>query len=524
MESPMKKKQAPKGMLIGAIDIGSSAIRMTLTEQTADASLQSLENVQQDIALGRDVFTTGRIEPETMQEAVEILRKYKQILQMYGLISTFKLRVMATSAVREAENKEAFIDRIFVATGFDVEVYSDSDINRIIYMGLIQTLAKHKQLKKGELLAVEIGGGITSYLGFDQGNIKFAKNSRLGLLRLAQQIVPTSQNDAKYKRFLSDQIDASLEGIKSIKFNSPRPKILLLGGDARFAASVLCKTWESEGYAKIKLKDLEHFTNHLFELDEQEIMQRYKISYFMTQTWAIALLAYCRIAGKFNAKEIHVSNNSTRDGMIAEVLGASQGATQFSQQMRLSAIELGRKYFFNEKHARTVAHYAVSIFEFLNRQHGLGMEDKVMLEIAGFLHDIGVYVSPQNHHIHSKYLIEHSDLFGLSEKNVRMVALIARYHRKELFIQNNEELTYLSKEDRIALLKLSAIIRIADALDRSHQNRLGAQIKFQILGDIFQIVPSKRVQDVSLEHFSLQMKGNLFEDVFGLKCQLLPNP
>ncbi len=509
--------------LVAAIDIGTTAVRMLLAEVHHTHEWRTLEDVSQSIPLGKDVHAMRRILPDTAAALVSALRQFKRLLSEYAPPEHVHIHVIATSAFREAENREAVTERIFLATGLQVNLASSVDITRMMYMGLSIPLRQHAYLKKGELLSVELGGGMTEFLGFDNGNIRFAKTTRLGLSRLSEQLSESHFVKNSVVSFLTDQISSSLDSLNTMKYRLKSPKILVMGGEARFIARALTLPLSTEGIVALELSKLRELSKKLFSMTPEQIAVEFHIPYHDAETTVIAVLGYILLAEMFNQRKIFISNVTLRDGMIAEILGGVHWNEEFCSQVLASAIDIGEKYFWSRQHAETVANYATSIFTALRHEHGLSRQHKLILEVAALLHDIGAFISARNHHIHSMYLIQNSDLFGLNEQHIQMIALIARYHRKASPIFDDPEFSALIPSERIVLLKLAGILRVADALDRSHDTRLGKKLRFSIRNNYFEIYPSRSITDVSVEAYSLKAKGALFADVFGLQPLICPN-
>lgn len=517
MENIVRPKKNVQPRLAAAIDIGASAVRMLLAEVHAGGKWHAIENVSQAIPLGKDVFNHGRILPETAGALITTLRQYRRLLNDYAPPDQISVKGVATSALREAQNREAVIDRIFMATGIQVTIASDVDINRMTYLGLTPVFREHPLLAKGELLAAEIGGGLSEFLGFDSGTIKFSKSSRLGLIRLAEQIIDNPLPKNKIVSFLTDQITASIETLKGMKFKTRTPKLLLLGSEARFAALILDPSWREKGLACLDVTAVAKLAHKLIVDGAEKAATEYRILYHEAETMGIALLGYVQLAEWYGIRKLYVSPASLRDGIIAELIGGSHWTQEFCSQVRASSIDIGEKYFWSRRHAMTVATYATAIFDALSVEHGLSSHYRLLLEVASMLHDIGSFISAKDHHEHSMYLIRYSDLFGLGDQHRDLIALIARYHRKKMPLQSDPLFAALSPANRVVLLKLAGILRVADALDRSHTTRLGGHLKFRMIESRFEIIPLKSVADSAVESFSLKAKGNLFEDVFGLE-------
>ncbi|MEP0062192.1 MAG: exopolyphosphatase, partial [Rhodopirellula bahusiensis] len=173
---------------VAAIDIGATSIRMAIAEILPDGSVRTLESLLQPVDLGRDAFETRRLSRKGIERAAAVLRRFRRVLREYGIDSTNDIRVVATSAVREASNRVAFIDRVYVATGLDVEPIDEAEVNRITYMGITPQLMALAETAESKSLVVEVGGGSTELLVIRGGNVLHSESFRLGSLRLLQTL------------------------------------------------------------------------------------------------------------------------------------------------------------------------------------------------------------------------------------------------------------------------------------------------------------------------------------------------
>jgi exopolyphosphatase/guanosine-5'-triphosphate,3'-diphosphate pyrophosphatase len=207
-----------------------------------------------------------------------------------------------------------------------------------------------------------------------------------------------------------------------------------------------------------------------------------------------------------------------RRGLLMKMAGISVTTARYAEQLAHSAATLGRKYHFDEKHSTHVADLSLMLFRALRADHGLGPQAEILLRTAGLLHDIGAFVSNNSHHKHSMYLILNSELFGLTRRDNTMVALIARYHRRSVPRLTHPEYAALDRDSRLVVAKLAAILRVADAMDRSHLQHIRDITCSREERRFVLTVPD--VEDVTLERLAVKEKGTLFESIFGLQVIL----
>jgi exopolyphosphatase/guanosine-5'-triphosphate,3'-diphosphate pyrophosphatase len=190
-------------------------------------------------------------------------------------------------------------------------------------------------------------------------------------------------------------------------------------------------------------------------------------------------------------------------------------ASEMHRQVVASAAALGRKFRYDEDHARHVTELALRLFDALSREHGLGPRERLLLETASLLHDIGTFIRTSGHHKHGEYIVANSEIFGLNRSDLTIVSNVVRYHRKAPPASTHVNFIALPREDRIVVMKLGAILRIADALDRGHDQRIrGLSVERH---EDRLVMHSEGGGDFSLERLSLAEKGDMFEDVFGLE-------
>lgn len=505
---------------VAVIDIGTSSIRMAIGEINADGSVRTLEELAQAVSLGKDTFTRGDISRQTIEDSVRVLGKYRELLSAYGINRPDQLRCVATSAVREASNKLAFIDRVYIATGFQIEPIDESEVSRITYLGIQPTLRQHPDLAATRSIVVEVGAGSTEVLVVDRGQVVFSHTYNLGSLRLRQTLETLRTPRDKEREIMENHIDRFITQVmQQIDDDTPHaPEIIALGGDFRFAAHELVKDHIEESLAKIDLDTFGSFVNAMFPLSDDELMHEYHLTFSDAETLGPALLTLLKFARKLKVGHIRVSDVNLRDGLLQDMAHSGIWTDDFVDQALNSAMELGRKYSFDESHARHVAHLSRMLFVALQPVHRLEPRFSVLLKIAALLHEIGMYIGVSSYHKHSMYLIQNSELFGLSRRDLALVAHVARYHRRASPKPIHPGYATLDREDRVIVAKLAGMLRISDALDRSYSQRI-KEFTCSIQGERL-VISIPGVEDLSLEQVALKQTVNLFEETFGLSVLL----
>ena len=507
---------------VAVIDIGATSIRMAIAEVAADGQVRMLESLAQAVSLGKDTFTTGSIHATTTEECVRVLASYRQLLDEYGITGEAQIHVVATSAVREATNRLAFLKRIYVATEFRVEPFDEAAVNRVTYLGVRPLLASEPKLAKGRTLVIEVGGGSTEVLLVDRGNVAYAHTYRLGALRLRKTIEAFHAPTGKVRRIMESQIQRIAEELRShVPADGPLT-LIALGGDMRFAAGQIKPSWDGHSLVSLRVSELREFTERMLSMSVDEAMHKHHLGFSDAEAVGPALLTYSQLAEALQLKRFLVSPINLRDGLIKEMVSRAVWSDDFASQIIRSAIDFGRRFGFAEAHGRHVSDLCRVLFRALQSEHKLDSRYEVILHVAGLLHDVGYAVNARSHHKHSMYLINNGDLFGLSKRDVLLAALTARYHRRSSPKPGHEGYATLDWENRANLVKMAAMLRVADALDRSNSQRIKDIICSRVDGRLVISVPG--ADDLSVEQLALRQKATLFIEVYGMPVLLRNAP
>jgi exopolyphosphatase/guanosine-5'-triphosphate,3'-diphosphate pyrophosphatase len=512
-ESAERKESAVRSVAV--IDIGASSIRMSVAEITPDGKFRTLDTLVQAVDLGREAFDTRRISRATIERSVNILRRFQRVLKEYGIRGSANIRVVATSAVREAINRLAFSDRVYIATGLIVEVIDEAEVNRVTFMGVNPHLEHDPSLRAARSIVVEVGGGSTELLVLRDGNMLFSDTLRLGSLRLLQSLEPVNASVGRRRQLMEYQIARVIDEVAELIPEESETQLIAIGGDIRFAARCMLEHWEPDTLAEIQIAQLEALTAEAIRLDEDALVKKYAISYIEASTVGPALLVYLMLAKHFSIERILVSDSNLREGLLYEMAVGGSWTEAFRKQIIRSALTLGRRCDFDEEHALHVANLATELFGQLRREHHLPDRYEVILHVAAILYQIGSFINTRSSHKHAMYIIRNSELFGLSRNNLLLVGLVARYHRRASPQPTHEGYAMLPREDRVVVSKLAAILRVAIALDETRSGRV-SQVRC-VREPKRLIIETPGIDDVSIEQLGLRQNGGLFLEVFGIQ-------
>ena len=523
--SEIPAERRPSGIVfpMAVIELGTSAIRMAIGETDGVSGVRMLEQLVRGVSLGKDTFTRREIKRETLLQCVNVLKSYRRKLEEYQCINPQHIRVVATSAVREATNRMAFLDRIYTSTGFIVEPIDDAEIARVTYLGIRPLLEREPELRDAMTLLMEVGGGNTEILLLRGRNIIHSQSYRLGSLRLQQMIKQYHAARDQTLSIMHGQIDRALEQLRDVIPQYGNIELLALGGDVRFAAKTLQLDVADADVIRVPLPKLRRLTNELSQLSVEQIMSKHHLELTQAETLLPALLTHVRMARMLNADHLLVTGFNLRDALLQGMMQPADWSEDFREQIIRSAEELARKFQLDLDHSQHVAELSGQIFRALRPVHQMDVRCETILYVAALLYEAGLFVSTPSYHKHSYYLIINSEIFGLNSLDHKLVALVARYHRRAAPKPTHEAFAELDRDSRVVLSRLSSILRIAIALAQSRSQRI-REMDCAVEKTRLIIRARGRTGDLSMEQLELRQNAGFFEDVFGLSVLLRESP
>ena len=511
-------KSAVAARTVAAIDVGANSIRMVIAEVLPDGRIEVLERLQRAVRLGQDTFRRGRLGAASMRAAVAVLRDYRQLLRLYQVE---RMRAVATSAAREASNADTFLDRIVMATGLHVEVIGTSEESRLTVSAVRQAVGDALGVGQDEALIADVGGGSTLLTLLKDGEIVTSQSLRLGSIRLQEMFSTSEDSPQRSAEMLRYHIANVLAAVQSsLPLRNVR-SFMAVGGDARFAARQIGRPTDSEDLVLVDPAEFDKLVDRCESHTAEELSKRYGLPFAEAETLNPALLVYQNLLRLTQARQMIVSHVSMRDGLLLELARAVTGQEDQAllEGVIHSATAMAQKYHVDMKHARNVADVAVLLFDELQAEHGLGPRQRLLLQVAGLLHEVGGFVSSRSHHKHSYYLIANSEIFGLNRDEIALVAQtrpLPSPQRAEAVARGIHGACRAKR--RVVVNKLAAMFRVADALARGHI-RQARDLRFERQGDDL-IVCIPGVPDLLLEERAIAAKGDLFEDIYGMKVRL----
>jgi exopolyphosphatase/guanosine-5'-triphosphate,3'-diphosphate pyrophosphatase len=355
----------------------------------------------------------------------------------------------------------------------------------------------------------------------DDMGMLWSESHTMGSVRILEELSEAKPDPRGLKKLISDYV-STLRIPSPAQYWSPAG-FVATGGNIEALASLAGSTKDSQGVARLPAADLRSSIDLLSRLSYQERISQLGLREDRADVILPAAMVYHHLARVAGANEILVPGVGVKEGILLDLVDDLASHTTHElrreQQLTKATISFGRRFMFDEAHGLQVARLALSIFDQLSEVHELGSADRRLLLAASLLHDIGAFVGHKKHHKHSLYLISHSELPGLSENEMLMVANIARYHRKNIPMERHPDFMLLNERDRARTTVMAAILRVADALDRAHLQSV-ENVKVTV-GKRVLSIRLKGQGDLLLERWAVARKTSLLAKTFARTVSVL---
>lgn len=459
----------PKPITLAAIDTGSNAIRVIIANAHSAGDLVTVEAERMPIRLGHLTFTQGELDKKALEEAVGAYGRFRKLFEQHGVE---RYRAVATSAVRNANNREDLLDRIYREIGLDVEVIDGEEEARLVRKAVLHAFADQAPPS----LIVDLGGGSLEVIT-RLGEAWQTSSMRIGTVRLLETFGLSGAISEDEGRMIRRYVASALS--QSLPPESWDPSITeaaACGGNAEELAKLFGSTSKKER-PTLKRSALEEALPKILAADVEERMKRWNVRKDRAEVMGVASLVLATVADHLKLKRLQVPGVGIREGVLLDLAEASVGDLRDVQEpARIAAARtFAARMAHNTAHGEQVRRISASLFDQLQDVHGLPEESRIILELAALLHDIGEVVHRRSHHKHSEYLILNGRIPGLESPMRELVAATARAHRKSPPDPKKHQ-TYgrLDGEQRELVRKLSALLRLADALDGDHRQQIVA--------------------------------------------------
>ncbi|MFQ4140688.1 Ppx/GppA phosphatase family protein [Chlorogloeopsis sp. ULAP02] len=515
--------------IIAAIDLGTNSLHMVIVQiEPTLPAFSIIGREKETVRLGDRDLVTGCLKPEVIERAIACLRRFQEVAKT---LNAETIVAVATSAVREAPNGKEFLHQVEVELGLSVDLISGQEEARRIYLGVLSGMEFNNQPH----VIIDIGGGSTEIILGDSYEERTLTSTKIGAVRLTNELIstdPVSNVEFQYlQAYARGMLERSVEEVLANLHFGEYPRLVGTSGTIETMAAINAR--EKLGFVpntlngyQLSLKDLRDSVNRLRKMTNSERATIPGMPEKRSEVILAGAVILQEAMSLLGVESLTVCERSLREGVIVDWMlthSLIEDRLRYQSSVRQrSVLKSAKKYHVNLEHSDRVAVFALSIFDQTQGiLHNWGAEERQLLWAAAILHNCGHYVSHDSHHKHSYYLIRNGELLGYTETEIEIIANLARYHRKSPPKKKHENFrNLLHKEHRQLVSQLSAILRLAVALDR---RQIGAitQLKCEFYPDsrLFRIrvFPSRPDDDCGLELWSLDYKKGVFEAEFNVE-------
>jgi exopolyphosphatase/guanosine-5'-triphosphate,3'-diphosphate pyrophosphatase len=501
-----------KNNLIAAIDVGSHAIRMKIGEIDEEGNFKELESLRKTAVLGHDTFNDGKISYESVDTVCNILKMFKKCMKDYRITD---YKAMATSAIREAENKDYIIDQIKLKTGLDIKVIDNAREQYLTHKAIKRKIDNFDSLIEKGVVMVVIGAGSIQITLYKNSQLISSQNVKLGALRVKEVLGDLERESFSYYKILEEYIRVNIESIDFFKRSNDYNHFIAVGGEITTISKLINEEHIEQDIIYINRKQFEILYKEFLHKSTEEILE-YNIERERAEIIIPSMMLFKKFLDKSRTDKILVPNITLSDGIIMDIYEEKYNLDK--EEMSLKDIftcvkNIAKKYDYNKDHSLDVEKNAKIIFDNCKDIHGLESE-RHLLRIAAILHDIGKYISVYNTHILSYTIIKSIEIFGISNEQLEIIANVARYNSVETPSIRDINFGKLSNKNKVIVGKLAAILRLANALDKSHNQKI--EIISVKRRNKQLIIYGKSSANTMLEMWTFKKKAEFFKEVFGI--------
>lgn len=500
--------------IFAAIDVGSFELAMKIYEISGKSGLKEIDHIRHRLPLGRDSYNTGKISFSKIEELCRVLREFDTIMKSYK-VSDYK--AYGTSAIRETANTMIVIDEIKNRTGIEIEVLSNSEQRFLDYKSIASKGQDfHKIIESGTAI-VDIGGGNIQLSLFENDTLVSTQAIKLGVLRLYDLLQVMRARPTQYEAVLGDMIDGQLSVFRKLYMKDRQINNLIIMDE--YVSTVVNRTSIASKNGTIDAKDFIEFASRLFNVSDDEIAEELSVSDESIPMLKISATIIRHMVELCDASLIWAPGVTICDGIAyeyAEKCKLKILAHDFDKDILACATNISKRYLGSKKRSEAIGVIALEIFDAMKKVHGMGKRERFLLSLATILHDCGKFINMTNVGECSYSIIMNTEIIGLSHQEREIVAYVVRFnHDPFMYYEEIAADSIMDKSAYLTIAKLTAILRIAGGLDKSHKQKF-KKVKAELKDDKL-IIALSGAENVLYEMNSFNKKSSFFGEVYSIE-------
>ena len=498
-----------------AINVGSFELELGIYEISARSGIRQIDRMRHVISLGSETYKNGKISYGMVEELCQVLGDFSAVMKTYRVKD---YRAYATSAMREARNSQIVIDQIRVRTGIEVRIISNSEQRFLSYKAVASRDAEFdKNIRSGTAI-VDVSFGSMQISLFDKNLLISTQNLPLGVLRIRGLLSPVRTTLEKNRELIAEMVDNELFNYKKMYLKDRQIQHVIGIGEI----ILYMFRFENRGAAmeRVSREEFDAFYERLSRMSESEMEEHFGVNSEYAALLMPGAIIYKKIMELSGAEMLWIPGIRLCDGIAAEYAMDSKKLRlkhNFDNDIITASRNMAKRYRCQSSHAEAVEKYALEIFDVMKKYHGMGARERLLLQIAVILHACGKFISVKNSNECAYNIIMSTEIIGISHPERVMIADIVRYNIRHFDYNMVREETGMAENRDATILtaKLTAILRLANSMDRGHRQKL-KNCRITVKNGKL-IVSTEYPGDITLEAMSFEQKAEFFEEIFGIR-------
>lgn len=502
--------------VFAAVDLGSYALEMKIYEMSQKKGVKEIDHVSHKIDLGTETYATGQISASHMDELIRILTDYNKIMEGYGVS---RYQAYGTSAMRETRDIDTVLELLRQRTGLEIDILSNSEQRFLDYKSVALNNERFFKFLEKPTAIVDVGGGSIQISLFENDTLVTTQQIRLGVLRLHSTMQQIQPGHSKYPMLVQELVESQLNVFAKMHLKDRKVENVILLDD--YVSPVLQRInlgMDEKGYASTR--EFQNYIGGLAGKSLQDTSKKLGLPQDNIMLMYVSGLLVSNILSVLKAETIWAPGGTLCDGIAFEYAERKRyikSSHDFEQDIVACAQNISRRYMGSKLRSETLQTIALNIFDSMKKVHGLGKRERLLLQICTTLHDCGKYISMVNLGDCSYNIIMSTEIIGLSHLERSIVANVVRFNHDEFeyFKAGGYRFHGIDHDAYLIIAKLTAILRIANGLDRTHKQKF-KNVKISVKDKEMEITVDT-MADISLEKGLFGSRGSFFEQVYGIK-------
>lgn len=494
-----------------AIDVGSYELSMKIFEVSKARGIHEIDHIRHSIDMGTETYITGKLGYERAEELCRILGEFRDIMKSYQ-VETYK--AYGTSAIREMKNKAILLDQVEQRTGIKIDVLSNSEQRFLDYKSIAFQGEEFLKIIENPTAIVDIGGGSIQISLFDKDILVSTQNMKLGVLRLRERLQHLEASFGKYESLVEEMVESQMDVYKKLYLKERQIKNIIVVDD--YISALVRNRGNGNQFADEKV--MERYAGLTKTKSLSEIAKMFRMPEEDMPLLYISMVLLRSIMNSMGAELIWAPGVTLCDGIAYEygeknkIVAADH---DFEKDIIACAQNVSKRYRGNRKRGETLEQIALNIFDSTRKIHGLEKRERLLLQLSTILHDCGKYISMVNLGECSYSIIMATEIIGLSHLEREIVANVVKYNHLEFDYYEAMNSNTMDKESYLRIAKLTAILRLANGLDRSHKEKF-KNIKITLKEEKLLITVDTQ-EDITLEKGLFDARADFFEEVYNIR-------